>query len=1163
MWKFINSDTTGFFLSLVGLALCLIARPTWAQYGGGLGDANDPHLIYSAEQLNAVGEHPDHWNRHFKLMADIDLRDLSVDFFNVIGNPGLYSPLGVALDSENQKLYWTEAGIGKIQRANLDGSDIEDVVSNLSTPFGIALDPVGGKLYWTDLGTDKIQRANLDGSELQDIIASGLGTPRGLALAGDKIVWTDSGRRHVSRANLDGSGVEILVDLGLDRPMGIAVDITGGKLYWADADTGKIQRANLDGSHVVDLVSTGLDRPTGIALDVVNQRIYWSDWGSDKIQSMDWDGANIRDLVTTDLMTPYLMVVDSPRGQLYWADRDTVKIQRFDLKELHVHDVIIQNPPFSGVLDGNGKAISHFGLSSNGLSKIGLFGHVEGPEAQIRDLELIEPVVSAGGAGSIGILVGQLDEGTIQNCHIREGVLNSSGDAGGLVGDNLGVVKACSVTIAATGAHGLVARNSGDVIDCHVAGDIIRGSGLAGSNDGKIKGCSAHVHVDRGSGLVGTNTGMITSSHVWGDIQGRSNLGGLVGINRGIVTFSFADVQIHGTGKEIGGVAGRNEEVVAHCYGRGGVSGKEKVGGLVGLNEGRIIRCYAANAVAGEANVGGLVGDGNDLSQSFWDRETSGQAVSPGGTGYGTAEMQSETIYSAAGWDFVGPNDGPSDIWALPADGGYPILWWQLDRLPALPSFASGSGSEEDPYVIATVEHLNSIGSNPRLMESQFMLMDDVDLSGIPFYPIGSDVMPYAGHFMGNNHHIANLSLRRVRESHVGLFGALAGPESQITDLCLIRPEVAVEDGDAVGALVGEVFQGTIANCFVKQGTVHANNEVGGVIGRSLDASVTRCSFSGTVDGGVCIGGVIGSLERGMIHDCASDCNVVGQETVGGFVGKNAGGDIQRCDVTGRITGAVLVGGLIGENDGDVATCSAQGIVTDISDAGSDIGGLIGLNNVTGQVTSSFATGTITGHQNVGGLSGENGGDITQCYAFVDVVGREQVGGLVGWNFSGTLSRCFSNGDIQGDTRVGGLVGDNSGLCFHICSAGGTIVDCYSNAAVTGRDTVGGLAGSNGGYRLGDEGSISHCYASGMIQSHEGSNIGGLTGFGWASSSFWDVQSSGLFDSEGGEGKTTAEMKTAVIFIEAGWDVADPTDTETVWYLSEGTDYPRFQWELE
>ena len=70
-------------------------------------------------------------------------------------------PIGLALDLAGGKMYWTDYATDKIQRANLDGSGVEDLVtSGLDWPVGIALDLAGGKMYWTDRGTDKIQRAS-------------------------------------------------------------------------------------------------------------------------------------------------------------------------------------------------------------------------------------------------------------------------------------------------------------------------------------------------------------------------------------------------------------------------------------------------------------------------------------------------------------------------------------------------------------------------------------------------------------------------------------------------------------------------------------------------------------------------------------------------------------------------------------------------------------------------------------------------------------------------------------------------------------------------------------------------------------------------------------------------------------------------------------------
>ena len=103
-------------------------------------------------------------------------------------------------------------------------------------------------IYWTDYGTDKIQRANLDGSNVQDLVTKGLNSFQdGIALdvAGGKMYWTDYGTDKIQRANLDGSNVQDLVTTGLEFPNGIALDVAGGKMYWTDSWTDKIQRAKL------------------------------------------------------------------------------------------------------------------------------------------------------------------------------------------------------------------------------------------------------------------------------------------------------------------------------------------------------------------------------------------------------------------------------------------------------------------------------------------------------------------------------------------------------------------------------------------------------------------------------------------------------------------------------------------------------------------------------------------------------------------------------------------------------------------------------------------------------------------------------------------------------------------------------------------------------
>lgn len=70
---------------VVLLILYLLSPPVGAQYGGGTGGSDDPYLIYTTEQMNAIGANQNDWDKHFKLMADIDLSQYAGKTFNIIG----------------------------------------------------------------------------------------------------------------------------------------------------------------------------------------------------------------------------------------------------------------------------------------------------------------------------------------------------------------------------------------------------------------------------------------------------------------------------------------------------------------------------------------------------------------------------------------------------------------------------------------------------------------------------------------------------------------------------------------------------------------------------------------------------------------------------------------------------------------------------------------------------------------------------------------------------------------------------------------------------------------------------------------------------------------------------------------------------------------------
>ena len=311
----------------------------------------------------------------------------------------------------------------------------------------------------------------------------------------------------------------------------------------------------------------------------------------------------------------------------------------------------------------------------------------------------------------------------------------------------------------------------------------------------------------------------------------------------------------------------------------------------------------------------------------------------------------------------------------------------------------------------------------------------------------------------------------------------------------------------------------------------------------------------------------------------------VEMETVGGLVGYNGGpitssyskgavtAIIENVDRSGgiQVSGGDYAGGLVGYNDtySPITACYSTGAVS----GGGYVGGLIGYNyyedlgyeRVEYWIASSYSTGDVSGDTDVGGLIGGNTGSIISCYSTGHVSGYENVGGLVGENDIGSvgywgeglISLSYSTGIVNGNIYTGGLVGRNYG----------DILSCYSTGAISGADCVGGLVGWNiGGDFANINGSITSCYSIGIVSGTN--NVGGLIGMGshdWGliTSCFWDIETSGQDESDGGIGRTTVEMQDVNTFVNAGWDFVDETanGTDDIWWIDNGLDYPHLWWE--
>jgi hypothetical protein len=240
----------------------------------------------------------------------------------------------------------------------------------------------------------------------------------------------------------------------------------------------------------------------------------------------------------------------------------------------------------------------------------------------------------------------------------------------------------------------------------------------------------------------------------------------------------------------------------------------------------------------------------------------------------------------------------------------------------------------------------------------------------------------------------------------------------------------------------------------------------------------------------------------------------------GGLVGRNEG-TVAGCHASGLVSGEDHVGGLVGGNAGVIIRCHYWGQV----EGEARVGGLVGSDGTSAaHVTCCYSTGTVGGTASrVGGLVGENFGDVTRCYSTSNVYGGWVTGGLVGSN-GAVVTNCSSRGAVSGGGEcIGGLVGDN---------LGGVVTCCYSTGAVTGKwKYTGGLVGLYG------------------ISS---------TARGIVSHGLWDVEASGQSKSDGGTGRTTPQMHDIRTYLNAGWDFVAETDngTSEVWQMLPGYDCP-------
>jgi hypothetical protein len=305
-----------------------------------------------------------------------------------------------------------------------------------------------------------------------------------------------------------------------------------------------------------------------------------------------------------------------------------------------------------------------------------------------------------------------------------------------------------------------------------------------------------------------------------------------------------------------------------------------------------------------------------------------------------------------------------------------------------------GSGTENDPYLIETLDNLLYLSSNDSLWIEgiYFSQISDIDAAdtqnwndGAGFSPIGNDEQQnrFYGNYDGNGHTISNLYINRPDTEYVGLFGYVWG--ASIQNLGLVDADVTgLSD---VGALVGwSRYSSIVHNCY-SSGNVTGTGyfgHVGGLVGYNSISTIGNSYSSSSVTGpgySGRIGGLTGfNYYSAIIVNSYSTGSVSGSRRVGGLVGQNyVNATISNSYSTGSVTGNQYVGGLVGNNsDGSVINSSYWNIETS-GQAESDGGD----GRTTEQMTFPYAANTYAGWDFAEIWAADQDYDVNDGYPFL------------------------------------------------------------------------------------------------------------------------------------------------------------------------------------
>lgn len=184
-----------------------------------------------------------------------------------------------AIDSEGN-LYWSNRTTHGIYKSDLNGNNIQQIVSGLDIPLGIAIDEKDRRVYWTNwLQSQKPQTAEVgycdfNGDNKKTIIRN-LASGGKLLLLQDKLYISDLFGGTILRSNLEGENLELVTEA--NQPEQIAFDSKNNSIIWGDVADDKIVSTNITTLESKDLIvfDDQFTNPEAVAVDQKRGRIFF------------------------------------------------------------------------------------------------------------------------------------------------------------------------------------------------------------------------------------------------------------------------------------------------------------------------------------------------------------------------------------------------------------------------------------------------------------------------------------------------------------------------------------------------------------------------------------------------------------------------------------------------------------------------------------------------------------------------------------------------------------------------------------------------------------------------------------------------------------------------------------------------------------------------